>query len=158
MAGLPRFSVPVWPFVGLSLVLVTILGVRTCYESRAAQRAAAPAVAERDIPQLLERLRAGGLKLRAVRVDKRGTSRDNVFLTRTDREWVQLHALPMVPECIERWQGTVYCERVHQPASRELQVRMWGDCCLVAGPFLFFGDRKLLARIRDCLGTPGRQG
>jgi hypothetical protein len=30
-------------------------------------------------------------------------------------------------------------------------MNLWGDCCLVSGPFVFFGDPELLAEIRACL-------
>jgi hypothetical protein len=33
---------------------------------------------------------------------------------------------------------------------------LWGDSCLLAGPFLFFGDQDLLDRIRAILSdAPG---
>jgi hypothetical protein len=57
-------------------------------------------------------------------------------------------------EAVDRWRGPVFCERVVQAGSRDLQIEMGGDACLVVDPFVFFGDRDLLARIRDALGAP----
>jgi hypothetical protein len=63
---------------------------------------------------------------------------------------------------MQRWAGVVYCERVRYPADRERVVeyeyrdevvQSWADCGLRAGPFLFFGDPELLARIRTALGA-----
>src|SRR5262249_15854798 len=46
-------------------------------------------------------------------------------------------------------------ERVSQPGGGrlDLQVQLWGDdCCLEVGPFVFFGDPGLLARVRRAAG------
>jgi hypothetical protein len=56
-----------------------------------------------------------------------------------------------VRENIAAWRGAVYCERAPGPVRREEQMRDWGDCCLHIGPFVFFGDREMLAEIRTSL-------
>jgi hypothetical protein len=150
MLNVPR-SLPAWPFIGLPVVVVVLLGTWNCYEARRGSPISASRRHATDVAHLVEYLRAGGLELRAVSADKGGAAEHNLYLTTTDKGWEQLNGVPKVPECIERWQGTVYCERVFDPATRDQQQRLWGDCCLRAGPFLFFGDRQLLGRIRACL-------
>jgi hypothetical protein len=52
---------------------------------------------------------------------------------------------------MHRWTGVVYgeCSRHHE--DRAGVVEEWADGGLRAGPFVFFGDPKLLARIRTAL-------
>ena len=57
---------------------------------------------------------------------------------------------------IAEWQGTVYCERWPDQEARKYQAAIWGDYCLQAGPYLFFGDRAILAEIHLALQTPPR--
>jgi hypothetical protein len=104
-----------------------------------------------SVLDLADHLGRRGLDLRVVPTG-RGRPRDAAaFLTTTDKSWSELNVLPQRVEAIDRWRGTVFCERVVQSAGRDHQVELWGDSCLVAGPFLFFGDRELLDRIRDTL-------
>jgi hypothetical protein len=82
---------------------------------------------------------------------------NSALRTTTAKDWREFLALPKSPEAIDLWRGTIYCERLNQPGSRDPQVGLWGECCLVVGPFLFFGDRDLLRRIRVALGEPGER-
>ncbi len=110
----------------------------------------------RDIPALAARLRAAGLNLRLVHTARERGPSYNAYLTTTDKDWAQLQAVPRMVECSSGWRGTVFCEQdvgywdMGDPGQRQL-VLEWGDCCLIAGPFRFFGDPALLARIRACL-------
>jgi hypothetical protein len=108
-----------------------------------------------EVSDVARHLAARGLKLRAVSTARRTRGSRSVVLTTTSKGWEELNHLPKAAECIDRWQGTVYCERPASPDSREAQLRLWGDCCLVAGPFVLFGDRTLLARIHDALLADG---
>jgi hypothetical protein len=101
-----------------------------------------------ELPQLVEHLNAHGMGLRVVSVTKTNAPQgtNSAFLTTTKQTWSDLTHLLKVTEKIDTWAGTLYCERLHQPGARALQIELWGDCCLVVGPFLFFGDRELLAR------------
>jgi hypothetical protein len=106
---------------------------------------------------MIQYLEERGLGLRAVPTDRNGkTWRRNAFLTRTDQGWDQLSALSKSVGKIDRWRGTVYCERMQQPEEREILSRLWGDCGLIAGPFVFFGDPDLLAEIREALSQAER--
>jgi hypothetical protein len=100
------------------------------------------------VPELVDRLRQEGLELRVVPTQQDGTTRYNAYLTTTNKEWKELNLMLKVPEQADQWRGTLYVERSH---NADIRVQCWGDCCLVAGPFVFFGDRDLLARVRVAL-------
>jgi hypothetical protein len=104
-----------------------------------------------DLPRLLHHLDGQGLGLREVPVSEAGPFGLNIFLTKTDKSWEQLNDLTKVRERVDQWRGTVYCERVSNLECYAEQIPLWGDCYLVAGRFVFFGDPELLAQIRDAL-------
>jgi hypothetical protein len=118
--------------------------------------AATPDVAGWDVPRMAEHLRSRGLAFRLIPGDEPGVNAaSSAYLTTTAKTWRELNALPKVRERIGDWQGTLHCERVNQPGARALQIQRWGDCCLEVGPFVFFGDPALLARVRAALRPPG---
>jgi hypothetical protein len=159
MVGLSRFCVPIWPFVALPVVTAALLGTWAYREARTAPRTGgARAGEDMAITELVERLRAGGLTLRVVGADKAGADKNNAFLTTSKKTWEQLVGLPKSREAIDRWEGVVSCERMFLRGTRDIQMQIWGDCCLQVGSYLFFGDRDLLARIRACLRVPDRRG
>jgi hypothetical protein len=106
-----------------------------------------------QIPQLVAHLNREGLGLRVVSTRVDGGVHHSAYLTTTDKEWVDLSALPRDRQQIDRWRGTLHCERFGSEHMRSDQAREWGDCCLVAGPFLLTGDRELLARVRAALSS-----
>jgi hypothetical protein len=108
-----------------------------------------PRLDDWDVPRLVDHLSKQGLELRVVSTQDGGTPRHNAYLTKTDKKWGELNLMLKVPEQAERWRGTLYVERSH---NTDIRAAYWGDCCLVAGPFVFFGDRDLLARVRGALG------
>ena len=108
-----------------------------------------------NIPQLLAYLNEAGLDLRLVATQKEGGLCSSAFLTITDKAWIDLNRLPKDPKQIERWRGALYCEQGPGGDAWSDLRRQWGDCCLILGPFLFFGDPDLLARVRDVLTAPG---
>jgi hypothetical protein len=137
-----------YPVLGLSLVVgIALLGWR----GREKNRAQELDLDGWDIPQLIQRLESGGLHLRPIAASKTGPIQRNVYLTRTDQEWVELNSLLKGREQIDRWRGTVYCVMPGQAEELKNQIDSWGDCCLCLGPFVFFGDRQLLGEIRDVL-------
>jgi hypothetical protein len=151
MNGLGKSSFPArsWLCAALLLTAVAISSGRLAGKGKWA--AAAPKLAAWDIPRLVRYLEGQDPTLRPV-ASARGLGSDrNVYFTRTDLDFTRLDILLKSPERIESWRGTVYCERMEQPESREIQANLWGDCCLLWGPFVFFGDPELLAEIRGCL-------
>jgi hypothetical protein len=102
------------------------------------------------VPELVRHLEARGLGLCAVPTRVGGPLSHNAFLTVPGKRPEDLAGLMKTQKQIDRWAGVVYCE--HAPRSDGLDLRdVWGDCCLIAGPFWFFGDRVLLARIHEAL-------
>lgn len=121
------------------------------------QRTGGPATAaapldDWDVPRLVDFLNGKGLGLRVVSTlkDNGGTDR-MAFLTTTDQGWEELSRLPRGRSQVERWRGTLYCERGPAGGDWADLKRQWGDCCLVAGPFLLYGDRALLGRLRAAM-------
>jgi hypothetical protein len=105
-----------------------------------------------DVPRLVACLNGKGLGLRVVSTLKGGGGSDRLaFLTTTDQGWEELSRLPRGRPQIDRWRGTLYCERGPAGGDWADLKREWGDCCLVVGPFLLFGDRELLGRVRAAL-------
>jgi hypothetical protein len=97
------------------------------------------------------------LEFRASPAHRGGPLWAGAYLTTTDRSPEQLGALGAVPERIADWRGTVFCDRYFRSSWLEPDARAyhWGDCCLRVGPFLLFGDRDFMARIRDALRNAG---
>jgi hypothetical protein len=153
MAGVSKLSWRVcWPLVPAVLtgaLLAVPLGQRG---GGSAPRAVS--LDDWDIGRLVTYLNGEGLRLRRVSTQRRGVSPLRAYLTTTAKEWLDLDSLPKDPDRIARWRGTLYCERGPADHWPDLQGQ-WGDCCLVVGPFLFFGDRELLGRVRAALRAPG---
>jgi hypothetical protein len=146
----------VWPFLA-ALLGGTLMAVALWQRPDGPAKPARP-LNDWDIPQLVSYLNGQGLGLRLVPAEKDGVIDREAFLTTTDQDWSDLNVLPKLRERIHCWQGTLYCLRNKEGYVLSGQVDSWGDCCLVAGPFLFFGDRELLARVRAALSEPASSG
>jgi hypothetical protein len=107
-----------------------------------------------DIARLVLHLNGQGLRLRAMATQWNGVIERTAFLTTTEKTWHDFNRLPRDPQRIESWSGVVHCERGPGGEDWNALIEQWGDCCLVVGPFLFFGDRELLDRIRALLMAP----
>ncbi|HEY7326385.1 MAG TPA: hypothetical protein VH592_02005 [Gemmataceae bacterium] len=106
------------------------------------------------IPELVEQLNRAGVKIRTVAVQKIGPHEQSAFLTTsTEQDWPYLNRLVKDAKRIHEWKGIVYCER-RAPTSPELIVPECEQYSLTVGPFYFFGDTDLLARIGTALGQP----
>jgi hypothetical protein len=100
-----------------------------------------------DLPQLVAHLNGKGLGLHLVSTQKHGDNTDIAFLTTTDQEWNDFNRLTSDPKQVAQWKGTLHCERGPHWAAWSNQIRQWGDCCAVVGPFLLYGDRELLIKV-----------
>jgi hypothetical protein len=102
----------------------------------------------------LARRLAPRLGLGVVGTSQNSTSRHNAYLTATGLTWQELNRLPRSAEHVGRWRGTLYCERSNNHNARQEEVDSGSGCWLRAGPFVFFGDRELLACIQETLTGP----
>ena len=80
-----------------------------------------------------------------------GNASARAYLSTEAKPGAELYWLVKDPRRMQRWAGVVYCERARRYEHREGVVEGWGDCGLRVGPFVFFGDPALLARIRTLL-------
>jgi hypothetical protein len=104
-----------------------------------------------DIPRLLAHLNGEGLRLRVVATQHNGATQHTAFLTTTDKAWAELNRLTRDEKRIDEWRGTLHCERGPGRDDWASLTGQWGERCLVVGPFLLYGDRQLLARVRAAL-------
>jgi hypothetical protein len=134
----------------LAVAAALLLAARACREP-----GKGPTAARLDrwgLPDLLAHLHGAGLGLHVVPAARDGGLERGAFLTADERGWEELNALPKVPERADRWGGVVFVERRWPGEAWEVRSEVWGDRCVVAGPFVFFGDPALLDRVRDALG------
>jgi hypothetical protein len=106
-----------------------------------------------SLAELITHLHEAGLELRQVPSGMTGNNDNTAYLTTTAKGWEELACLWKAPERIADWKGTLYVEKRGENSDTEPLIELWGDCCLVVGPFVVFGDRELLARVRDALSV-----
>jgi hypothetical protein len=115
-----------------------------------------PDMADWDIPRLAGCLHDRGVPLHVTPTARNAPVGDTAYLSEDEWAWEDLVRLPATRESANQWQGVVYCERVGPHAGSDYRVARWGDACLDAPPFLFFGDRDLLGRIDGALNRNDR--
>jgi hypothetical protein len=113
-----------------------------------------PAGAEVRTPTELHKLLASrGLVLTAVPGSRTGENADlALFLCEGERTWEQLSWLNPRPDLAEKWKGVLLARPV-KGLTREGPdgIDSWGDCGLVVGEVVLFGDPALIARVRKAL-------
>src|SRR5262249_50654453 len=135
-----------WAMIGLPLLLaVLVWGWDLSRGHRAAPRTP-PGLHDWDINDLAEHLHGAGLSFRVVAVKEGGDPVNNAYLTTTALTWRDLNQLRKLPEHLADWKGTIYCERNIREDDRSVRRAVWQGCCLLAGPFITFGDPDLLER------------
>jgi hypothetical protein len=135
----------------LPALLPGILLAVAVWQSKRGKASADVPLREWDIPHLAAYLKEEGLDLRIVATRQNGIIGETAFLTTTDKEFQDFNRMPKAQAFIHLWEGSLYCERGQIGEFRAHLTRQWGDCCLVAEPFIFFGDRKLLDRVGTAL-------
>lgn len=103
-----------------------------------------------DISQLTAYLQKTGVEVRMVPTAKDGPLDQSVFLTYTNQDWSYFNGLIKDAKHIHKWRGTVHCLRETSNVAANL-AQQWGDQGLLIGPFVFYGDTELLARIHAAL-------
>ncbi len=142
-----------------SVLVAGVLFVRCVGQRTRSHATAAAPLDDWDIPRLVAYLNDRGLGLRVVSTMKGGGGSDRMaFLTTTDKGWEELSRPVRGRSQIDRWRGTLHCERGPAGGDWDDLARQWGDCCLVAGPFLLYGDRELLGRVRAALSDLPQPG
>jgi hypothetical protein len=104
-----------------------------------------------DVPRLVERLHARGLDLHVTPVIRGGPTGRSVYLSETERDWIDLSRLRAAREYVGEWRGVVLCEWNGPRGGDYARVSTWGDACVELPPFVFFGDPALRDRIEEAL-------
>jgi hypothetical protein len=131
---------------------IFVLGALTGHLVRPPGGAGA-ARALRNPYDLAGQLEAGGLRLHCVATGPWG----DAYLTEKDLPRDRLALLRRDPAAAGAWEGTVLVER--DRGYGETDAAGWGRHGWRVGDFLFFGDPRLLHRIRECLSrTPPVNG
>jgi hypothetical protein len=121
----------------------------TIRQHRASSPSLTRAFEDWNMIDLVEHLDQMGVQLQLRSTLANGALGQTVYLTTADKHWVDLNTLNKDAKRIHEWEGVIYCERVKGDTA--IALRLWGDRCLVVGPFLFYGDRELLRSIRGAL-------
>jgi hypothetical protein len=129
----------VWIALALGLALggLTLSGQRSALRRRV------------DFADLQDRLQRHGVKVEVVSTRKDGQEADSVFLLAKDRGWNDLNVLSKNRARIEEWRGILYVERIG--ADPDVLVEQWGQNCMIAAPFILYGDPILLEQVRGAL-------
>ncbi len=90
-------------------------------------------------------------KARIVSTRADGQIDRSFILTIGDADEWTLRRLPRVANRAEEWHGTVLCECLVNWETAELYLEQWEEYSLARPPFVFFGDKELLAQINEAL-------
>jgi hypothetical protein len=140
------------PALMVLVVLVGLAGAATYWRARTAAKRCEVCMDGWDVHDLAGYLEGRGLRLHLSPTSARGDARTNAYLSTTVKPIAELYWLAKDRTAMQRWAGLVYCERPFSYDRVAYAVESWGECGLRAGPFVFFGDPALLARIRTALG------
>jgi hypothetical protein len=139
-----------WRYVGLCAGFLAISFLTVWLNSRRVASVPPAPLDDWDMPRLAAHFNRAGLPVQMTSTQKNGVVSSSVFFTIAHKDWRYLNDLSKNPERIDEWRGVVYCECT-SPASAANLVRQWGDHTLLVGPFIFYGDATLLARISVAL-------
>ena len=105
------------------------------------------------LSDFLEHLRQEGVQLYLVPSAQDGRPGAAAYLTEDPAAtWDSLHHKARMVERINRWQGTVFVERVgdyYSDSAVEHDLAKWGPYGRRIGDFVLFGDERLLQRIQE---------
>jgi hypothetical protein len=144
-----------WLLLCLSLLAGgTLVGVVAWRHASPRRPADGPKLDGWDIGQLVRRLGERGIRLRRLSASRHYVTEDSAYLTLTDAPFESLDTLAKrggAPD--PRWNGSLFCALVRNPEARAQMAQLWEDedGPPVVGPFVFYGDRRLLARVREVL-------
>ena len=101
------------------------------------------------LPDLAARLRERLPGLCVVPARPDGDYCAGAYLCDSPRRLEELVWLRRNPRCAAMWTGVVFCE--HTALWGRVISDDWGENGCQVGPFVFFGDATLIARIREAL-------
>ena len=104
-----------------------------------------------DVPELVHYLNRAGLRLHTMSTSLDEVVQNTAYLTVTEKSWHEVNRLLKTGPQLGPWQGILYCERVDREEMRKHLVEQWGDGGGSIGPFVFYGDPELFARVRAVL-------
>jgi hypothetical protein len=90
-----------------------------------------------------------GSRIVSTRAD--GVIDRNFLLTFRDLDEDTLRRLPRISDRVAEWRGTVLCEWLVDQQTAIILNEQWGEYAFERPPFVFFGDKKLLAQIKEVL-------
>jgi hypothetical protein len=135
------------------VVLIGLASAVTCWRARSAAKCSEVCMDGWDVHDLAGYLEGRGLRLHISPTSARGDVRTNAYLSTAPKPIAELYWLAKDRRAMQRWAGVVYCERPPRYETVAYAVDSWAECGLRVGPFVFFGDPALLARIRTALGA-----
>jgi hypothetical protein len=136
-------------FFSLALAIVsTILGWHAIIPR---DPQGSPTEIPKNATELAKFLRDKLPKARIISTRVDGQIDRSFFLTIGDSDEPTLRSLPRAADRADEWQGTVLCECLVNWDTAELFLEEWGEYALARPPFVFFGDKKLLAKINEAL-------
>ena len=141
---------PSAPWLLIAVFMVAVLLVVGLGQRKV--RSTTPPLHDWTFSELATYLNQAGLGLHRVPTQKSVATGDTMFLTTTEKGWDELNMLSKDARRIAEWRGVLYCERLGGRDPSPL-TSQWGEDCLVIGPFLFYGDRELLAQVRAVLSN-----
>jgi hypothetical protein len=145
-------ALPVWTAVGLPVFISLLLWDSSVRRGPAGSTPRwHSGLKHWDIPELARYLDTTGLSFRVIATAQGNSPTDNAYLTTTAMTRQELDYLLKLPEGLSRWKGIVFCERNLDDLNWASRLNLWGDYCLCAGPFVFFGDSELLEEIRQAV-------
>jgi hypothetical protein len=148
--------IPAATFVALAVLAG--LAVAVLWGARSAPERTLAFMDGWDVPDLVAHLEGRGLKLHLSPTAAGRKANADAYLTTAARPEAELYGLVKDTSTMRPWAGVVYCERLRNPADRQIVLEWWGDCGLQSGHFVLFGDPALLARIRNALGDVASSG
>jgi hypothetical protein len=142
----------------VALTFLVGLAIVACWKTPSAPGRSEAGMDGWEVPDLVGYLQGRGLPLHLSPTGLMANTRVNAYLTTTAKPGAELYRLVKDRRAKHRWTGVVYCGRSRHYEVLEGVVESWADCGLRAGPFVFFGDPELLARIRTALGDANDAG
>jgi hypothetical protein len=144
---MPRLTSYGWYMASVAAIALLVVLLR---KHGMGSAPAARSINDWDIAELAIYLNRNGIEVRLRTTPKNGPLGRSAYLTTTTKEWNDLSSLIKDPKHMQGWRGTLYCERVGEGKP---YIELWGNYCLVVGPFLLYGDPELLDRVRSALAS-----